>query len=229
MLSVLGDDVHVLALVAGQDAAVALEQQLGEAEDRVQGGAQLVAHVRQELRLVLVGAFQFGVDRPQSRRLLGREVKEVRLLDSGCGVLRKEGEELDGVAIQRAAVVDGEHAQQLLTDHHGEAGEGLDAFFRHPGIERELAVVGRVVSDDRHTQLGHLADLPHAALHPSGNRRRVARRVMTGPPPERTVALLQQPDLGCREPEVAGQRGGHDIEQLRLEQLLVHLVDRSVE
>src|SRR2546427_4491597 len=90
-------------------------------------------------------------------------------------------------------------------------------------------MVGRVVGDDRHAQLGYLADLPHAALHPSRNRGRVARRVMTGPPPERAVALLQQPDLCGREPEVAGQRGGHDIEELRLEQLLYHLVDRSVE
>src|SRR3989442_4821654 len=123
VLSVLGNDVHVLALVAGQDTAVALEQQLGEAEDRVQRCAQLVAHVCQELRLVLVGALELGVDGPQSCRLLGREVEEVRLLDGGRGVLREEREQLDGVAIQRAAMVDGEHAQQLLTDNHGEAGE----------------------------------------------------------------------------------------------------------
>ena len=92
-----------------------------------------------------------------------------------------------------------------------------------------MPVVGRIVGDDRHAQLGHLPDLPHAALHASGNGRGVARRVMAGPAPERAVALLQEPDLGRREPEVAGERGGHDVEQLRLEELLVHLVDRSVE
>src|SRR5205823_8356541 len=42
VLSVLGDDVHVLTLVAGQRAAVTFEQQLRKAEDRVQRGAQLV-------------------------------------------------------------------------------------------------------------------------------------------------------------------------------------------
>jgi len=68
-------------------------------------------------------ALQLRVDGPQSRRLLGGEVEEVRLLDGGRGVLREEREELDGVAIQRAPVIDGEHAQQLVADHHREAGE----------------------------------------------------------------------------------------------------------
>src|SRR6202022_4654274 len=229
MLSILGNDVDVLALVARQDTAVAFEQQLREAEDRVQRRSQLVAHVGEELGLVLVRAFELRVDGSQSRRLLGREVEEVRLLDGGRGVLRKEREQLDRVAVQRAPMIDGEHAQQLVADHHGEAGERLDAFFRHPGIERELPVVGRIVGHDRYAQLGHLADFAHAALHSSRDRRRVSRRVMAGPSPERTVTRLQQPDLRRGKPEVAGERGGHDVEQLRVEKLLIHLVDRAVE
>ena len=53
--------------------------------------------------------------------------------------------------------------------------------------------------------------------------------MVAGAAPEGTIAGLEQPYLGCREAEIAGQRGGHNIEQLGLEELLVHLVDGLVQ
>ena len=53
--------------------------------------------------------------------------------------------------------------------------------------------------------------------------------MVAGAAPEGPIAGLEQPYLGCREAEIAGQRGGHNIEQLGLEELLVHLVDGLVE
>src|SRR5207253_5722048 len=122
-----GNDVHVLTLVTGQNPAVTFKQQLREAEDRVQRRSQLVAHVGEELALVLVRALQLTVYGPQSRRLLGRQVEEVGLLNGGRCMLRKQGEQLDRVAIQRPAMIYGQHAEELVPHHHGKASEGLDA------------------------------------------------------------------------------------------------------
>src|SRR6202043_479433 len=112
VLSVLGNDVDVLALIAGQHAAVTFEQQLREPQDRVERRAQFMAHVGEELRLVLIGALQLDVERGEARRLFGGEVEEVRFLDRGGRVLREQGQQLDRVGVERPPVVDGEHAQQ---------------------------------------------------------------------------------------------------------------------
>src|ERR1700731_1772605 len=188
-----------------------------------------MAHVGKELRLVLVSPLQLDVERGEARGLFSGEMKAARLLDRGSGVLREQGEQLDRVAVERTAVIDRQHAEQLIADDQRKAGERLDAFLRHPGVEANLPVVGGVVGHDRHSQFGNLAEFTHAPLHPSRNWWRVFRRVMAGTPPERTVAGFQQPDLRRGEPQVAGERGGYDIEQLGLEELLVHLVDRLVE
>ena len=171
VLSVLGDDVHVLTLVAGQRAAVTFEQQLRKAEDRVQRGAQLVAHVGEELGLVLVRPVQLAIDGAQSCGLLGRQMEEVCLLDGGRRVLCEKGEELDRVAIQRPSVIDSQHAEQLVTHHHGKAGKGPDALVGHPRTQSDLPVIRRVVRHDWHAKLGHLTDLAHAALHSTWHRR----------------------------------------------------------
>ena len=229
MLPILGNDVDVLTLVSAQDSAVTLEQQLREAQDRVERRAQLVTHVGQELGLVLVGALQLDVERGEPCGLFGGEVKQVRFLDRGGRVLGEQGQQLDRVAVELTSVIDGKHAQQLVTHDQRKARKGLDAFLGHPGVEANMAMVGRVIGHDRHPEFGHLADLAHPALDPSGNGGRVGGGVVAGTPPERAIARLQQPDLRRREPEVAGERAGYDIEQLGLEQFLVHLVDRLVE
>src|ERR1700686_4254883 len=88
-------------------------------------------------------------------------------------MLREQGQQLDRVAVERPPVVDGEHAQQLLADDQRKARESLDAFLGHPGIETNLAMVGRVVGHDRNPQFGDLADLAHPTLDPSRNRGRL--------------------------------------------------------
>src|SRR5206468_12101127 len=114
VLSVLGNDVHILTLVTGQHSAVTFEEQLGKAEDRVQRGAQLVAHVGKERGLVLVRSLHLAVHGAQSRGLLGGQVEEMRLLDGRRRMLREQGKQLDRVAIQRSPVIDGEHVEQLV-------------------------------------------------------------------------------------------------------------------
>src|SRR5207244_13648795 len=123
VLSVLGNDVHVLTLVTGQNPAVTFKQQLREAEDRVQRRSQLVAHVGEELALVLVRALQLTVHGPQSRRLLGSQVVEVGLLNGGRCMLRKQSAQLDSVAIQRAARNNGQLAKRLVHPRRGIASD----------------------------------------------------------------------------------------------------------
>src|SRR5205807_7368616 len=119
-------------------------------------------------------ALQLDVECGEPRGLFGGEVKEMRLLDRRGRMLREQREQLDRVAVERTAVIDGKHAQQLVTHDQRKARKRLDAFLGHPWVEANMPVVGRVVGHDRHAEFGYLANLAHPALDPSGNWRRVA-------------------------------------------------------
>ena len=77
------DIPEVLVLLGVQLPEHPLEQHLGEADDGVQGRAQLVGHVGQELGLVAAGGFELLA-------LVLDLVKESSILD-GQGRLRGEG------------------------------------------------------------------------------------------------------------------------------------------
>src|SRR5262249_60531745 len=67
---------QILRLLLVDLAEHALGQDLGEADDRVERGAQLVRHVGQELALVLTGDLQLAalvLDLPEEARVLDRK------------------------------------------------------------------------------------------------------------------------------------------------------------
>jgi len=82
--------LRVLVLLVGQGAEHPLEQHLGEADDGVEGRAQLMGHVGEELGLVAAGGFELPalvLDLPEQPGVLDRQ-----------GRLSREGlEQLDGL------------------------------------------------------------------------------------------------------------------------------------
>ena len=68
--------LQVVVLLLVELAEQALEQHLGEADDRVERRAQLVRHVGEELRLVLVGDLELAalvLDLAEQARVLDRD------------------------------------------------------------------------------------------------------------------------------------------------------------
>ena len=84
------DVLEVLRLLLVDLADHLLAQHLGEAEDRVQRRAELVRHVREEVRLVLAGRLQLAalhVERGQRERELVRALLDL-VLEAGVRLLR---------------------------------------------------------------------------------------------------------------------------------------------
>src|SRR5713101_8004089 len=70
------DILQVLGLLVVQLAEHPLVQHLGEADDRVERGAQLVRHIGQELRLVAAGGLELPAlvrDLPEEPGVLDRQ------------------------------------------------------------------------------------------------------------------------------------------------------------
>jgi hypothetical protein len=76
------DVVEVLGLLRVDRPDHLLAQHLGEAEDRVQRGPELVGHVREEVRLVLAGGLQLAallVELVQRARQIARAFLDLQL------------------------------------------------------------------------------------------------------------------------------------------------------
>ena len=105
------DVAEVLLLSLVEVAEHPLEQHLGEADDRVQRGPQLVRHAREELRLVPAGHLQLGaadLQRPD----------QVRVADGDGGVCRERGQQGGLALVERLdlGAPQVQHADQVVVE-----------------------------------------------------------------------------------------------------------------
>ena len=87
-------------------------QDLAVADDGVERRAQLVAHIGEELRLVLAGDFEFAA-------LVLDLVEQPRVLDRQHRLRRERLDQIDGVLRERAgrAAADHQHADDIVAAH----------------------------------------------------------------------------------------------------------------
>ena len=116
------DVLQVVVLLVVEVAEQALEQHLGEADDRVERRAQLVRHVGEEFGLVLVGDLELAA-------LVLDLVEQPRVLDRDHGLVG-EGPQQRDVLVGEGAGVFARHpdrADGAAFPHHRRADRGLDA------------------------------------------------------------------------------------------------------
>ena len=143
------DRFETLPLVFGQRR---VQGQFGHAEDGVHGRANLVADVGQELVLGSVGRLRRVLGPPQLGLLL-------LALDAQGDQPSHRFQRLKHGPRQGPAGEHGEHAQQTIRDHEGEAGESDHAFASGPLRITDARVALNLVGQHRPTLLGDPADL----------------------------------------------------------------------
>ena len=116
-----------LVRLVRQLAVEAVGQQLGVAEDGVQRRAQLVAHVGEELRLVLARDLELAA-------LLLDLAEQPRVLDRQHGLRREGLQEVDGRFREQA---------RLPAAHHERADDAVGAQQRHDEQRRDSRLAGR--------------------------------------------------------------------------------------
>src|SRR5687767_299307 len=115
--------LHVRLLPLGEVAVEAVEQDLGEADDRVQRRSQLVRHVGEELRLQAARLHEADVGRRQP-------LVQPRVLQRDGRLVGEERQHVELLAVEDLAgqlLAEQQDAVQLVLDLEGDDERGLDA------------------------------------------------------------------------------------------------------
>src|SRR5262245_35841176 len=116
-LKALEDAQHFL----GWLTVSAVRHQFGVTQDGVERGAQLVAHIGEELRFVLTCHFKLSA-------LVLDFIEQPHVLDRDRGLVGKRGDQLDLLVGERSNIptIDGDHANQLIVLKHRHSYHALD-------------------------------------------------------------------------------------------------------
>ncbi len=212
--------LHEVALLRRELARAAREQQVGEADHRVERGPELVRHVGQELAL--------EPGRPLEFQVLGRERELVAAqllegagpLEAHHGLVAQGAEELEVVRVERPAVppvvhADGADGEPGRAERHDGGGLEAEPQLRARG---EARVAFHVVREER------LVVVHHPARERALGRKQLAPRHGHDPrgrhDPEEAALLHQQgDDRPLRLEQVLGGGGDHLEERLGLRAL----------
>ncbi len=164
VLGVVIDAPEAVGLGVGERSLSASEHGVGEAEDDRQGGAELVAHVREELALELGGDPQLAVLPLDLGLLIGQAVVGrleldglaaeglVRegVADGGAEMAGDDPQEVLGAVVERLGGGEGEHADEVRAGRQGDVGEFGGPTLADPVVDRERGLIafGRSVVGD---------------------------------------------------------------------------------
>ena len=205
---------HVGLLPLGEVAVQAVQQHLGEANDRVQRGPQLVRHVGQELRLEATGLHQPGVGSGQALVQPGVLQRDRRL----GGQQQEHVELLIVVDLARELLAEQEDAVQLVLDLQRHDQRGLDRF--------ELALRRLEVFRDTRVELGFFLDQQaFGAGQPLHDGAVGADRVRPRALLQRGLLAVVHEDAGDRIVDHQGGVGGRDAADQPVHQRVHQLVE----